>query len=235
MGKHPGTLPSDADDSRDGDPPMTKTAPHKFFTLARALVAGAALAAPAAHAETVVVTYELQNVWLQPDVFGGPQQMVGRFEWTYDEGDFENGSGLFTEIGIPWYGPDISRLDVNIDTLSTEFVLPGDFHDLGVDITLFFQSPLDPNETVPLDLTRSRFEIQNGGIHQGMMTSGSVVPVFTTCSTDITRDGIVDGGDLGLLISQWGQTESPVADLSADGVVDGSDLALMLSRWGLCP
>ena len=49
-------------------------------------------------------------------------------------------------------------------------------------------------------------------------------------SADLNGDGVVDGADLGALLSQWGAQGGP-ADLNGDGAVDGSDLGEMLSRW----
>jgi FAD/FMN-containing dehydrogenase len=49
-------------------------------------------------------------------------------------------------------------------------------------------------------------------------------------SADLNGDGVVDGADLGALLSQWGAQGGP-ADLNWDGAVDGSDLGEMLSRW----
>ena len=47
---------------------------------------------------------------------------------------------------------------------------------------------------------------------------------------DINHDGIVDGGDLAVLLSQWGTTGE--ADIDGSGTVDGSDLGMLLSAWG---
>jgi endonuclease/exonuclease/phosphatase family metal-dependent hydrolase len=47
---------------------------------------------------------------------------------------------------------------------------------------------------------------------------------------DINQDGIVDGGDLAVLLSQWGTTGE--ADIDGSGLVDGSDLGMLLSAWG---
>ena len=52
------------------------------------------------------------------------------------------------------------------------------------------------------------------------------------CPADFGGDGVVDGNDLGTLLSQWGTGGS--ADLNADGVVDGTDLGQMLAAWGPC-
>jgi hypothetical protein len=42
---------------------------------------------------------------------------------------------------------------------------------------------------------------------------------------------VVDGADLGALLSQWGAQGGP-ADLNGDGLVDGADLGGMLARRG---
>ncbi len=47
---------------------------------------------------------------------------------------------------------------------------------------------------------------------------------------DLNGDCIVDGSDLGELLSLWG-TDDANADLNGDGIVDGSDLGDMLSNW----
>lgn len=48
---------------------------------------------------------------------------------------------------------------------------------------------------------------------------------------DFTCDATVDGADLAVLLSKWGQVDAD-ADLDGDGVVNGADLAELLSEWG---
>jgi hypothetical protein len=48
---------------------------------------------------------------------------------------------------------------------------------------------------------------------------------------DVDGNGVVDGGDLGILLSAWGACGVCGADLNGDGVVDGADLGLMLTAW----
>ncbi|MCP4835000.1 MAG: hypothetical protein GY895_09585, partial [Phycisphaera sp.] len=55
-----------------------------------------------------------------------------------------------------------------------------------------------------------------------------------TCVGDVNGDGIVNAGDLGLLIAAWG-TADPTADINGDGTVDAGDLGLLIAAWGLCP
>lgn len=51
----------------------------------------------------------------------------------------------------------------------------------------------------------------------------SVVP-----SPDFNGDGLVNGLDLGILLSGWGTAQ---ADIDGDNLTDGSDLGLLLSAW----
>jgi hypothetical protein len=55
------------------------------------------------------------------------------------------------------------------------------------------------------------------------------------CVGDLNVDGVVNGADLGLMLSSWGPcgTNCPY-DLNADGQVNGADLGLTLSAWGVC-
>jgi hypothetical protein len=53
-----------------------------------------------------------------------------------------------------------------------------------------------------------------------------------TCPADLTGDGVVDGADLGLVLTAWGN--SPLGDLTGDGITDGADLGVMLTAFGPC-
>lgn len=52
------------------------------------------------------------------------------------------------------------------------------------------------------------------------------------CIGDFNGDGVVNGGDLGLMVAGWGTADY---DLTGDGLTDGADLGLMLNGWGRCP
>ena len=57
-----------------------------------------------------------------------------------------------------------------------------------------------------------------------------------SCPGDLNLDGIVDGGDMGVLLSSWGFCGASCPyDLNNDGNVNGGDLGLLLSGWGNCP
>ncbi len=52
------------------------------------------------------------------------------------------------------------------------------------------------------------------------------------CEADFNSDDMVDGADLGLLLSNWGQDTE--GDINDDETVDGADLGLLLAAWGAC-
>lgn len=57
-----------------------------------------------------------------------------------------------------------------------------------------------------------------------------------SCFGDINGDGMVDGFDLGVVLSGWQNGPgSNEGDLSGDGETDAVDLALILVNWGPCP
>ncbi len=60
-------------------------------------------------------------------------------------------------------------------------------------------------------------------------------PGNSCCLGDIYVNHIVDGGDLGVLLSEWGAvTPTTRSDLNRDGFVDGADLGMLLANWGPC-
>lgn len=60
--------------------------------------------------------------------------------------------------------------------------------------------------------------------------------VLDTCESlgligDLNGDNVINGVDLAIVLSNWGQNAVP-ADLNNDGVVNGADLSTLLSNWG---
>jgi hypothetical protein len=73
-----------------------------------------------------------------------------------------------------------------------------------------------------------------GQVQQGIVQ-------FTYCRDDFDASGSIDGADLGLLLSWWGNTYensdlslSPRVDLDDSGSIDGADLGVLLAHWGEC-
>lgn len=48
---------------------------------------------------------------------------------------------------------------------------------------------------------------------------------------DLNGDGTVDGSDLSMILSAWGNGDA-FKDTNGDGVVDGQDMAKVMSAWG---
>jgi len=65
--------------------------------------------------------------------------------------------------------------------------------------------------------------------------SFTVVPAPPACGGDANGDLVVDGADLSVLLTMFGQTTTPGngADFNNDGIVDGADLSILLSRFGI--
>lgn len=73
-----------------------------------------------------------------------------------------------------------------------------------------------------------------GAAEGSMITLDLSVQILSgSCPSDLTGDGMTDGADLAILLSQWGGSGS--ADLDGSGMVGGADLAQMLAAWGNCP
>jgi glucose/arabinose dehydrogenase len=65
--------------------------------------------------------------------------------------------------------------------------------------------------------------------------NGNGIADACECTGDLIPDRIVDGADLGSMLSAWGPTSAGnPADIYANGVVNGSDLGLLLANWGRC-
>ena len=61
-----------------------------------------------------------------------------------------------------------------------------------------------------------------------------MAPGVFSCPADLNGDLVVNGGDLGLILGDWGACSGCSTDLDGDGEVGGADLGLFLSEWGDC-
>ena len=85
--------------------------------------------------------------------------------------------------------------------------------------------------------------VDYGQILQGQIADTNTNGIPDICEgptchdIDLNLNGIVDGGDLGILLAFWGTVSPafPRADINGDGLVNGADLGIMLSFWGACP
>ncbi len=91
--------------------------------------------------------------------------------------------------------------------------------------------------TIPAEFVgrTSRLHLSLDGAGTGVNSTidlDDVMVEFGPIPGDLNQDGVVDGADLGLLLTQWGSCPDCIADLNDDDVVDGADLGLLLASWG---
>lgn len=59
---------------------------------------------------------------------------------------------------------------------------------------------------------------------------------FLCVQGDFDCDGLINGADLTVLLTNWGQCpnsqSSCTGEINSDGTVDGQDLAILLGNWG---
>ena len=71
-----------------------------------------------------------------------------------------------------------------------------------------------------------------------ILSLAASAPASAQCTGDLTGNGIVDGADLGTILSYWGpRTQDPTSiasDLNGDGLINGADLGVLLASWGPC-
>lgn len=71
------------------------------------------------------------------------------------------------------------------------------------------------------------------GATRAFIADLSVLP--PCAAADLFANGVVNGADLGILLSQWGQAPTgTVSDINRDGQVNGADLGYLLNAWGPC-
>jgi hypothetical protein len=72
-----------------------------------------------------------------------------------------------------------------------------------------------------------------GGQNQRLLAL--VLHVTRESPCDLDQNGTVDGRDLRIMLSEWGEAPDPSpADVNQDCVVDGEDIGLLLAAWGPC-
>ena len=135
---------------------------------------------PGVQAQTATVTYDLKDVWLIPDIShprANARPMTGTFVWTYTPGQFENGTGKFVNLAIPWWGTRTTpALKITFETKAIEFTMIGNYHGLGLDISMRLVPPLSPVTISPIDKINIKFQVEVGVSNEGHFSSGRVVP-----------------------------------------------------------
>ena len=125
---------------------------------------------------------------------------------------------------------DVESLDgFAFEPVSKELIL--DLGDLGITLDNVEGITFGPN--LP-DGRRTLILVSDNNFNAAGQFTQFLAFAVTGCAGDLDADGTIDGEDLGLLLTLWGEGDSQ-ADLNQDGVVDAADLALLLAGWGGCP
>ena len=104
--------------------------------------------------------------------------------------------------------------------------------------TLYFQTSSreymeflrDTNVTDDFGQTAYDLWVDNGKSAPVAMDTMSI-DIVDSVFGDMNGDGLVNGADLGLILSAWGLCSGCTEDLNGDGTVNGADLGLFLSAW----
>jgi hypothetical protein len=121
----------------------------------------------------------------------------------------------------------------------------------GVTVASGEQGPISP-VSVPLSTGQHWMAVETHGGSTFVSSSNPCYPItwrhvgeihltvsfdiLDNCPGDLDANGIIDGADIGLLLSSWGFCGARCPhDLNNDGKVNGGDLGLLLSGWGNCP
>ncbi len=94
--------------------------------------------------------------------------------------------------------------------------------------------PLGRSSTVDNPFGISRVEATASGIGLADATLLEMIPIPPDCPADANGDNAVNGADLSVLLSQFGQNVVPGTggDTNGDGIVNGADLSVLLSNFG---
>ena len=121
----------------------------------------------------------------------------------------------------------------------------------GVTVASGEQGPISP-VSVPLSTGQHWMAVETHGGSTFVSSSNPCYPItwrhvgeihltvsfdiLDNCPGDLDANGVIDGADIGLLLSSWGFCGATCPhDLNNDGKVNGGDLGLLLSGWGNCP
>lgn len=146
---------------------------------------------------------------------------------------------LFIDVPIYNFGWDALQAALDLDSISGLragfFVWDG----LGSEVTsssgllrFGFQTDGVPDGVYAVDLVvRTSDENVPGESMQDSTLRLEVEIGVAGIFADLNDDGLVDGGDLGLLLGSWGPCKGCPADLDGNGIVNGGDLGLLLGAW----
>jgi hypothetical protein len=107
-------------------------------------------------------------------------------------------------------------------------------HDIDASRRCSMLAPLHPAFDVVTRSNPARPRTRLAAFAAAATVLAAATAASASCPGDLDHSGVVDGGDIGLVLLAWG-TNDPAGDLDGDGLVGGSDIGLLLIGWGPCP
>lgn len=101
------------------------------------------------------------------------------------------------------------------------------------DGTVLFDVPTQGPPQFPTNPPEGLTTIRD--VSAGFFDVAAIQSHHELCASDLTRDRMVNGADLGALLTRWGQIGATHGDINGDFVVDSIDLGLLIGQWGPCP
>lgn len=130
--------------------------------------------------------------------------------------------------------PDVSGDGINDIVVGTLFSNNDTYFLDGADgvvlHTADLGSPVDAITVIPDVVGDGSWELVAGGRDGRVVCLSGGLDALVLDPADFNQDGVVDGFDLTVLLSEWGSMGS-FADLTEDGIVDGADLTVLLAAW----
>ncbi len=114
------------------------------------------------------------------------------------------------------------------------FLLPGQTFPINFTIQFPGAPPVDADGNWHTTLSLAMFQANFNLCCKLLVEFTGPINCASPVLADLNNDLKVDGGDLGILLGDWGVVPfgGCLSDLNGDGVVDGGDLGIMLGQWG---
>jgi len=202
-----------------------------------------------------IAWYGYSDYWIHPDlsnftlwqirIYEGQGKMVVPGEMIYD-GVFNEKETSPEDLGPDGlYGSTMFRQEVElVEPIELEageqywIAIGADAIDPGGDWWLWAQAPPGDETAATWDWDDQEWEFRGPDWDPDWPTYNVAFELFGTTSDttpgDLNGDGVVDGADLLILLSDWGECGQPEecpADLNGDGFVNGADLLELLGNW----
>jgi len=134
-------------------------------------------------AQALTVDFTLDDI-LTSTRSGNP--ITGTFTWTYDEGTFEDGDGVFTELSIPGTSRSIDEFQISFDVKKNiEISLLANLSNVDIEIVIAFFGPLSLTQPVLVDVDNSSFLVFDNGRTGGLISGGSISPVLSVSAVPV--------------------------------------------------